>query len=126
MENSPELQRAVEIRLRLGQYAIFPVWDTSQRTRGAFQGRLRATKRRSDGLFLKLKARDGRDRGREDQHALGRRVVQVRPGRLDLDQLSQTVLAKVTDGELVVCFGRVRAKLAIEARPREAVAGAAA
>ena len=66
-----------------------------------------------------LRGRDARVGEREDQYALARRVVQALPGGLDLDQLPQAVLAKVTDGELVVCFGRVRSELAVEARPGE-------
>ena len=38
-----------------------------------------------------LSRRDGRRRGREDQHPLGRRVVQIRPGDSDLLQLAQGV-----------------------------------
>ena len=59
-----------------------------------------------------------RDRGQEDQDAFSRRVVQLRPGQLDLFQLAQNLFPEAADGELVAGFGRVRSKLAVQEPPR--------
>ena len=50
---------------------------------------------------------------------MGRRVVQLRPGNLDLLQLPQAVFAKVIGGALVSRLGRVYSELEVQARPRE-------
>ena len=64
-----------------------------------------------------LRGRDARRRGREQQRALDRLVVQVRPGVLDFLQLAQAVRAEIVNGAGVVCLGRVRSELAVPARP---------
>ena len=53
-----------------------------------------------------IERRDGRCRGMQDQHALARRVVQPRPGDLDLLQLAQNLVPEVLDGALVAGLGR--------------------
>ena len=64
-----------------------------------------------------LRRRDTRRRRREQQHALHRPVVQVRPGVLDFMQLAQTVFSKIVHDQLVASPGRVRAELPVELRP---------
>ena len=56
----------------------------------------------------------------QDQDSFGRRVVQLRPGQLDLLQLAQSLTAEVLDGVLVVGLGGVQTKLAVEVLPGEA------
>ena len=68
---------------------------------------------------LKVRGRHSGFRGPENQHPLPRRVVQVRPGHLDLDQLPQAVRAEVVNGTLIARHGRVHPELAVEARPGE-------
>ena len=50
---------------------------------------------------------------------MGRHVVQLRPGDLDLLQLPQAVFAKVIGDALVSCFARIHSELAVQARPGE-------
>ena len=57
--------------------------------------------------------------GKEDQHALGRRIVQLRPSHLDLLQLAQGVLAEIINSACVVRLGRIDPELAVERRPGE-------
>ena len=45
-------------------------------------------------------------RGRQDQYAFGGRVVQARPGQLDLLQLAENLCAKGVTGALVAGLGR--------------------
>ena len=86
---------------------------------GCFQGRLMASPIRGARLFHEpqLRRRDTRRRRREQQRALHRPVVQVRPGVLDFMQLAQTVFSKIVHDQLVASPGRVRAELPVELRP---------
>ena len=57
------------------------------------------------GLFHELKLLGRSDsgfRGQEDQYALGRSVVQVHPGELNLFQLAQNLAAKGLNGAIVI------------------------
>ena len=54
-----------------------------------------------------------------DQKALGRRIIQFRPGQLDLDQLLENLTTEVLDGALVAGLGRVHSELPVERRPGE-------
>ena len=60
----------------------------------------------------------------EDQDASGRRVVQPRPGQLDLLQLAQTVLAEILNGAIVAGLGRVHSELPIDLLPGEPLGSA--
>ena len=74
------------------------------------------------GLFHELKLlrwSDGGSRGVQDQKAQSRRVVQVRPGQLDLLQLAQDTAAEEFDGLLVAGFVRVHSELAVHLPPGE-------
>ena len=85
------------------------------------QGAISALERSLVGLFHELDAHrdDGGLRRREDQHALGRRIVQPWPSHLDLLQLPQTVRTKSLDGAIFSRLGWIHPELAIEARPGE-------
>ena len=60
----------------------------------------------------------------QDQDARSNRVVQLRPGDLDLLQLAQAVRAESINGALVARLCRVYSKLAVQEPPSETVAGA--
>ena len=60
-----------------------------------------------------------RDRGQEDQDAFDRRVVQLRPGQLDLFQLAEALCAKGVNSAFVAGVVRVRSELAVQEPPRE-------
>ena len=54
---------------------------------------------------------------------MGRHVVQLRPGDLDLLQLPQAVFAKVIGDALVSRLGRVYSELAVQLRAQESRSG---
>ena len=56
----------------------------------------------------------------QDQDAPGRRVVQIRPGQLDLLQLAQNLVPEVLNGLVIAGFGRVRSELLVQLLPSEA------
>ena len=58
-------------------------------------------------------------RGRQDQDPRSGRVVQLRPGQLDLLQLAEHLCAEVVNGALVAGVVRVRSELAIQLLPGE-------
>ena len=66
-----------------------------------------------------IRWRNDRGRGQEDQDARLRRVVQPRPGQLDLDQFPQDFNAEVLDSPLVGRFGRICVELAVQLSPCE-------
>ena len=53
----------------------------------------------------------------KDQEARSRRVVQPRPGQLDLLQLTQNLPAEVLNGYVVAGLGWVRSELAVHLLP---------
>ena len=55
----------------------------------------------------------------QDQDARSRRVVQIRPGQLDLLQLAQGLPTKDFDNSLVAGLGRVRSELLVQLPPGE-------
>ena len=55
----------------------------------------------------------------QDQKVLGHRIIQFRPGQLDLDQLPENLTTEVLDDALVAGFGRVHSELPVERRPGE-------
>ena len=63
--------------------------------------------------------RDSGLRGQEHQHSMGRCVVQIGPGRLDLDQLPQAVRAEVINGAHIADLGWIHSELMVEAHPGE-------
>ena len=57
----------------------------------------------------------------QDQDARSRRVVQLRPGQLDLLQLAHSLTLEVADGHSVAGFVRVYTELPIQLTPGEAL-----
>ena len=53
----------------------------------------------------------------QDQHARSRRVVQLRPGELDLLQLAQHFFTEAADSKFIAGLGRVRSELAVHLPP---------
>ena len=60
----------------------------------------------------------------QDQNARSHRVIQVRPGCLDLPQLAQNHMLEVTDGNSASGAGRVHSELAVQPPPGEALRSA--
>ena len=63
--------------------------------------------------------KNGGLRGQEDQHALTRSVVQLRPGHFDLFQLAEDLAAEVFNGVFIMRLDRVRPELAVYLPPGE-------
>ena len=75
-----------------------------------------------EGYFHELKPRRWHSGfgGPKDQHPMGRRVVQLWPGHLELVQLAQAVRAKGVDSASIAYLGRVHSELTVETRPGKA------
>ena len=72
-------------------------------------------------LFQKtaLRRKDSRPARKDDQHSLGRGVVQRGPSDLDLFQLPEDLTAEVLDCSLSGRFDRIFVELAVELPPSE-------